>query len=515
MAKTHPSRFNERTDRLFQRAAATIAALLCAVSLPGAADAAESAEKGDAPSYRILVLPYASIHGMLPSQIGERSTQFLKNELRGTDGVRLAKMKRTSDASVVNPTPDREETKLNRAVQSAAEAQSALEMGEFTTAIAKFHQAIDIELAQHPYADFAKLQSQYIGLAVASFQLGEEDEGERYLETAARLDTTKRLDAKSMPPVFVRAYNEALRRVKDQPVAGIFVESTVPESTVYLDGKRLGGVPLKRDDLPPGTHYLKVVPEKGSTIWAQPVDLISGRTLKVSASIDLVGGALADVKKAVSENQLTKATVARAVELASETSATHVVIGGVHQDKDGIAMTSFLYSLEAGTLCPLERAVFDSAMMGAGIELYKVGADIVRKLERCDSPRTLPTPVAKDAPPRAAQASWVSPDALAVFQAYTHSPSTRHSLGGNAADDGPRRADLSTPIASEALDDEPGSNRPWTNDNVKEVKEEKKNLTWLWITLGVVAAAGIATGGYFIYDANNSPKATGSISWAM
>ena len=493
---------------------------------------AEEAEKhqDDAARHQILVLPYSSIHRMLPAQTGEKSAQFLKTELKGSDGVKLVRLKRSADAaSVVNPTPMRDQSQLNRASQSSAEASAALETGDFTLAITKFHEAIDLEKAQHPYAVFSELRQQFIGLAVASFQLGEEDEGIRYLEAAARIDPTQRLDAKKLPPIFVRTFDNVLKQLSEQPRASLQVDCSVANSKVLLDGKEIGVTPLIRKDLLSGTHYLKIIPPQGTTVWAQPVDLISGQQAKVSAKIDLIGGALTEIDRELSNNQLTQAVIQRATELARYSSASHVVLGGIHQEKDGIAVTSYLLSVDAQTVCPIERALFDPGMMSAGIELYKVGADIVQKLDKCPSPRRLPSPVAAEAPTRTAQASLARPDALANFMAYEHTPTAKHQKSAPPPtqppavavndDAAPRNVDLQppVPVVAASIGDEPGSETPWTQENQTKpaVKEEKRNLTWLWITLGVVAAAGIATGGYFIYDATHEPTGSGTVSWAL
>lgn len=511
--------------------AAALALTALAALTASAEEASDSQnDKGDdAARHRVLVLPYSSIHGMLPAQTGEKSAQFLRTELRGSDGVKLVRLKRSGEAaSVVNPTPARDQSQLNRASQSAAEAAAALDTGDFTLAITKFHEAIDLEKAQHPYVKFSDLRQQFIGLAVASFQLGEEDEGIRYLEAAARIDPTTRLDSKKLPPIFVRTFDDVLRQLKEQPKAALTVDCSVPGSKVLLDGRDIGATPLNRSDLLSGTHYLKIVPPQGTIVWAQSVDLISGQQAKVSAKIDLIGGALDEIDRELSANQLTQSVVQRAAELARHAQATHVVLGGIHQEKDGIAVTSYLLSVGEKTVCPIERALFDPGMMSAGIELYKVGADIVQKLDKCPAPRRLPSPVAAEAPTRTGQASLARPDALANFMAYEHTPAAKRQKSAPpppapavaaVGDDVPRNADLQppAPVVAVSIGDEPGGDTPWTKESqpAPVVREEKRSLTWLWITLGVVAAAGIATGGYFIYDATHEPKGTGTISWAL
>lgn len=471
---------------------------------------------------RLLVLPYASIHGMLPSQIGEKSAQFLETEIGNAPGVQIVRLKRAADSeAVVNPTPAQDKSLLNQARQRAAEARAALDNGDFPLAIAKFHQAIELERSQHPYIEFPDLVRQYVGLAVASFQLGEEDEGVRYLEEAARLDPAYRLDAASLPPIFIRAFEARVQEIGAQPRAGLNVISSIEGARVFLDGREIGATPLRRSDLLPGTHFLRVVPSEGSTIWAQPIELISGQTLKVAARIDLVGGALAEIDREIAQNQLSRTAAVRATELARRAGATHVVLGGVHQEKGGIALTSFLLSMRDQTVCPLEKALIDAGMLSAGIEIYKVGADLLSQLPACQAPRKLPTPVAPGAPTRTAQAALARPDALTAFLNHEHAPSAKpprasQAMEGEApqAAAAPRQAELQPPIIAAALDDEPGGNVPWSREREQAaIKKEERSLTWLWITLGVVAAAGLATGGYFIYDAAQNPAGQGTVSW--
>ena len=110
---------------------------------------------------------------------------------------------------------------------------------------------------------------------------------------------------------------------------------------------------------------------------------------------------------------------------------------------------------------------------------------------------------------------------MTAFLDYEHAPSAkqRRATEDKAIEaDAPRQADLQPPVAAVTLDDEPGSASPWREEQRADAaaikKEEGSSLTWLWITLGVVAAAGLATGGYFIYDASQSPLGQGTVSWA-
>lgn len=501
--------------------ALSLLGLALTFSRPAQADAGAGPAKGEA---MLLVLPYASIYGMLPSQIGEKSAQFVESEIGDAPGVRIVRLKRAADAeAVVNPTPAQDKALLNQACQSAAEARAALDNGDFPLAIAKFHQAIELERSQHPYIEFPELVRQYIGLAVASFQLGEEDEGGRYLEEAARLDPAYELDAAALPPIFIRAFEALVQKIGAQPRAGLNVVASIDGARVFLDGREIGATPLRRSDLVPGTHFLRVVPADGATIWAQPIELISGQTSKISAKIDLVGGALAEIERELAQNQLSRTVAVRATELARRAGATHVVLGGVHQEKGGIAASSFLLSMRDQTVCPLEKALIDAGMLSASIEIYKVGTDLLAQLATCQLPRRLPTPVAPGAPTRTAQAALARPEALTAFLNHEHVPSAKQqsapqvspaapALGSKA--DAPRHADLQPPVVAAALDDEPDGTISWGKERGQAtVKKEERNLTWLWITLGVVAAAGLATGGYFIYDAAQHPAGQGTVSW--
>ncbi len=489
------------------------------VALPARAAGVQAqggnAAAGDA---RLLILPYASIHGMLPSQIGEKSAQFLEAELKGAAGVQLVHLARAADAEV-NPTPAEDQALLQRAQQSAAEARAALDSGDFPLAIAKFHQAIELERSQHPYIDFPELVGQYVGLAVASFQLGEEDEGSRYLEEAARLDPAHELDAAALPPIFIRAFESLVQKIGAQPRAALSLASSIEGSRVFLDGREIGATPLRRSDLLPGPHFLRVVPPRGATIWAQPIELVSGQTLAIAARIDLVGGALAEIERDLSQNQLSREVAVHATELARQAGATHVVLGGVHQEKGGIAVSSFLLSMRDQTVCPIDKALFDAGMLSAGIEIYKVGVDLLAQLSTCKAPRKLPTPVAPDAPTRTAQAAFAEPEALSAFLNHAHVPAAKDPAAPAAPEvmaGAPRSADLQPPLtaASAVAAAPPEGSAPLAQQAGRPaVAGESRNLTWLWITLGIVAAAGLATGGYFIYDAAQNPAGQGTVSW--
>ncbi|MDR0964902.1 MAG: PEGA domain-containing protein [Myxococcales bacterium] len=528
-ASAHPLTIADRRarPRLALGMALTAACLLLATSSASAAETTTSSSRAPEASpeaSRLLVLPYASIHGMLPAQIGEKSAQFLQAELgehADAPGVKLVRLERPAadKATSVNPTPTRNQDVLNQARQSATEAWEALERGDFSLAIARFHLAIELELGQHPYIGFSELVGQYIGLAMASFQLGEEDEGAGYLASAARLDLSHELDPERLPPVFINAFEGIVRQMKGGPRAGLDLDASVSGARVFLDGKEIGTTPLERADLLPGTHFLRVVPTEGAAIWAQPIELVAGQTLKTTARIDLVGGALAEIDRELSQNQLTRSVANRAMALARQVDASHVVLGGVHQEKGGIAVTTYLLSMRNQTVCPLEVILFDAAMLSAGIELYKVGADLLAQLSACKSPLKLPLPVAPDAPTRTAQATFAQPGAIDAFVNYVHTPAKDRRAAPlpeatpiSGITDAPRNAELQPPIATASTADAPWRYEDGLAATVK--KGEGRQLTWLWITLGVVAAAGLATGGYFLYDAAQNPTGHGTVNWA-
>lgn len=68
----------------------------------------------------------------------------------------------------------------------------------------------------------------------------------------------------------------------------LLVESRPAGAVVYLNNRRVGQTPLSLSDLPAGQGVVRIERD-GYRRWASPVEILAGRTVRVTASLEGVG----------------------------------------------------------------------------------------------------------------------------------------------------------------------------------------------------------------------------------
>jgi len=208
-----------------------------------------------------------------------------------------------------------------------------------------------------------------------------------------------------------------------------------------------------------------------------------------------------------------------------------VVLGGVHKEGDAVVVSSHLLKVASRKTCLLQRVVFDLEMLGAGIEIYKVGADITNKLEVYGDHDRLPAKVARDALPPAGRTS-----SIAAVSASGGAPvavaGTDPATGGGdrvvRRGDGEARArpaDAPTAATTEVRKVTASSEPEMIpleptgpGDEPVGPRKDTGGIGTTGIVLTVLAVvavvAGGSVGGYLIYDAANKPiTGRGTIQW--
>ncbi|MBI5545806.1 MAG: PEGA domain-containing protein, partial [Deltaproteobacteria bacterium] len=404
MAKGRSPAVPTRFDSPLGRPLAGLIALVLALT-SGAGLFTRPAQASDLP--RVLVLPYARIYGELPAKIGDKTGEVLANELKSSEQLQLALPKQDAAAAAVaakpvNPAPPKDASALAEAKERSSKADEAVKKLKFKQAVDELERVVAILEVQHPYIDFAELVNAYLTLAVSYFRRGQDSDGEKILAQVVRLDPERKLDAEKYPPVFLRTFDNVSRKVKKASRATIQVEPTSAGATVFLDGRQVGKAPLLLKDVIKGAHFLRVVPASGGEAWADRVDAPQGDSIKVVP--DLGGGPLGPVPELLgllARNTIDEVVVTKATALATANNADYLVLGGVHKEGENIVVSSHLFKVASRKSCLLQRVTFDAEMLGAGIEIYKVGADVANKVEVFGDEEKLPAKVARDALPPA------------------------------------------------------------------------------------------------------------------
>ncbi len=514
---------------------------------------------GDLP--KVLVLPYAPIYDSLPASVGEKTADLLSNELKSSEQLQLVQLKAEAAPVVtkqINPTPRRDSGLLAEAKEHANKADELIKKLKFKPAADELEKAIALFEGQHAYVDFGELTSAYLSLAVAYFRLSQDSDGERMLSQVIRLEPDRKLDAERFPPVFLRIFDNLGGKLRGAPRGSIQVTGA-SGATVFLDGRELGKSPLQINDVIKGRHFLAVVPASGD-VWADRIEVRPNDTAKVSPDLGGGGGPGGELAALLSRNALDEVAVSKALSLADSAKADFVVLGGVHKEGDTIVVSSHLLNTSNRKLCLLQRVVFDQEMLGAGIEVYKVGADVANRVDIFGDEERIPTKVARDALPRPGSSSSAIASVSAgsssesggrrpaggggrapvssnsgSSRSSSSSSSSSSSYGGSS--DGETRAPASgservvsrrggdaprvveTAPRSEVRNviAQPGDlNGEPTGPNESELPALKKGSsnTALWIALGIVAVGAVGAGGFFGYSYMTRPvTGTATINW--
>jgi tetratricopeptide (TPR) repeat protein len=451
---------------------------------------------------RVLVLPYASIHDALPREAGEKTAEVLRRELAGSEQLQLVRLdpRTLATRAAPDPTPARDDALTAEARERAARADEHIKKLRFRPAVEELEKVIALLGRQHPYIDLGLLIDAHLDLAVAHMRLGQDSEAEDLLAEVARLDPERTLDAERFPPVFIRIFDNVARRVKAAPRATLRVEPSIEGALVFLDGREVGRAPVEIPGVIRGRHYLRIQPPEGKP-WADVIQVAAGASVRIAP--DIGGGPLAELLAILSRDVLDEAALARALTLGRGARADYVVVGGVHREPEGMVVSSHLIQVATRRVTPLQQVVFDVEMLGAGIEIYKVGADLASRVEVFGQAVSLPTRVARDA---------LSPTPAAPVTRAQDAPRAEPKPARTLV----RRAEEGTAIAVApksdvrritAHPDDPDREPVAPSELLEE--PDPRSKAWLWILLGVAVLGGGAAGGYLYYDAANEPV-TGS-----
>jgi hypothetical protein len=563
------------TQPLHRRVTAALAAALVVAPPSVVLSAATAFAADDATS--VLVLPYAPVYGELPQSLGDKTGEMLTQELNATDDVEVLKPAAAAQGEGKDPAAEAEKAQAaaDKAYAQAKEQQARgdeyIEKLKFKPAADTFEKAIELYRANADWlTDFTPLADAYLKLSVAMFRLGREEEGEDLLLNVVRLDPGRELKKDQYPPLFIHIFDNLKKKAVKKGKGSLKVVSAPPGAKAFVDGRETGETPLLVRDLLIGEHYVRVE-KAGLPPWAGRVDVRKDREIEVRADLGGGSGPMGEAMAAVGRNRVDVDTVKKLRQIAVASKAPYVIFGGVFPQGENTGVQSYLYRVRDDAVAPLVTLQFDSEMLGASIEIYKLAGDVQEKIKKFPAVSTLPAlplTVSATSAPKEEKITEVTTQLPAVAAEDEKTASAGAGTGGRSPARGPvapkERGPVRTPAGTSvvvAQPDEEGAPAtasapaaepaPRTVDVEKvesgEVdllpererretrstaprlavepdqlvvpKDEQKpqvDLTWLWISLAVVAVGGGATAGTMAaLGVFNTPStsATVTASW--
>lgn len=450
---------------------------------------------------RLVIVPFATGEGATDkaaTKFGALVSDELKSRSDAIDVVA---------PPVTKPAPEKAVSKKG----PSAETVAALDTGKkafddlrFDEAIPALKKGIELMLAEPATADFEVIQDALVKVAAANFRTGEEKEAKNALLDLARLAPGYALPP-GYPPVFQREFEKAQKRLDKVPRGQVVIEGP-SGATAFLDGRDLGMVPATEENVPGGTHYVKVEGSRGEK-FGQIIE-VKGSTAKVKASF----GAPPDRAPV---NMVPNPNVAASVDEAmpqrltaycKAAGADYALIGIVYRVSDTqFAAGTALFAAKRSTFAQLAAVTFDVDVLTANTESFKLADEVLKRSASLGTPTNPPFSLVTKKTQTVAVVTKVEPtkvdpngDELSVA-----APDRKTKVVLQ-----PKDRVLDKP--ANVIDPEAPVEAP-----VEPVPTVKPSVpVWVWVVVGGVAAAGAGVGGYFgIREATRPVTGTVTASW--
>ena len=462
----------------------------------------------------IVIVPFSVGEGASDGA-ATKFTRLLNEELRSRDDVMEVMNAPAIKAAPVaeKPAPATGGAKKNapspEATAALAEGKKALGDLRFEDAIASLKKGIELSLNEPGTADYPAVLEAYISLGVSAFRVGDEKEATAALFNLARLDPNYTIPA-GYPPIFGREFEKAKKKVAKQLKASISVEGPAG-STAFVDGRDLGMVPVLEENLAPGLHYVKVEGAKGER-YGHTVDLktgvskvkatFGGREEKPAAAVATSGG-VADPRVGALVDDAAAQRIAAYTKAAG---AEYAIVGLIYRtgDQQFTAGTA-LYSTRKASLSSLPAISFDSDVLTANVEAYKL-ADALQEKMAAFSSSSMPIALITKAVVKASGKTGGNTGSgdIAAITPERKAMKARDAEKPNLTPDNVRALDNKSTVVD---DDSKPPDEPPPGPVVKSGGVP----VWVWIVAGVAVAAGGGVGAYFGVTQANRPV-TGSVT---
>lgn len=472
---------------------------------------AVGASSAQAQKSRVVVVPFTPGEGASEAATAKFHA-LVVDELKARDELVEVVAAPSQKATPAAATPEKPAQIVRRG--PSAETLSALESGKkafdelrFEDAVTNLRKGIEGMLGEPATADYESVTDAYVKLAASAFRMGEEKEAKAALLDFARFAPTYELSA-GFPPVFQREFEKAKKRLEKQPRGSLSIDGP-SGSTAFINGRDLGMVPIADEVVPSGTHYVKVEGPKGEK-WGQAVN-VTGSAVKVKASF----GSIAERAPVVAQKSSTPEThitasldtgaPARLTAYLKAANAEWALVGYVYKTSDSqLTAGTALFSVRRSQFSALTPVAFDTDVLTANTEAFKIGEEVGSRLMSFGAAANLPFNLA--ARPARAGTTTV---------ARNDTPTNTNSDELDAV--GPKSKKVVLTPKSEPQPEVKQQPRVVLDETPVDLGEKPPEAaksgvpTWVWVVTGVAVAAGAGVGGYFGITALTKPV-TGTVT---
>ncbi len=444
---------------------------------------------------KVVVVPFVAREGASETAAAKFS-QLANDELKArTDTVEFITAPVSKGPPAVRRSPGAE------VIAALKTGNKAFDELRFDDATRDLRRGLDGMLADPATADFAQVTDTNVKLAASYFRMGSEKEAKAALTELARLSPEAVLPS-GFPPVFQRELDKAKKRLEKTPRGQISVEGP-SGSTVFIDGRDLGMVPVLEENLASGMHYVRVESSRGER-WGQAVE-VKGGVARARAMFANSGGDRAPINVAADPrvgSPLDEGMVSRLQAFTKASGADFALVGVVLKLNDTqLQASGALYSLKRNAVSLLTPVAFDAEVLTANTEVFKLCDEAIRRAISFGTPTALPIDLT-----------------LHKAQPGVVAAATKPPEGPVKTEDievaGPKSKPVLTPRVRTPTAPPSTSLVPAIREPVLEAKAQVKSggvPVWVWVVTGIAVAGGAAVGGYFVVT-NVTRPVTGTVN---
>lgn len=458
---------------------------------------------------KVVVVPFAAGDGASETATSKFTSLFVDELKTRGDVLELVTPPTTKAAPPVAapsaPTGSASKGPNPEAVAALEAGRKAFEDLRFEDAVAGLRKGIDGLLADPATADIEAVTDAYVKLAAASFRMGEEKDAKAALLDLARIGGPEYQMPPGFPPVFQREFEKAKKRLEKAPKGSLSIEGP-PGATAYVDGRDLGMVPVLEENVSGGPHYVKV--EGGRSERFGQVVQVTGGVVKVKASFGGAGERQVVTAKAGVADPAISATIDndtqnRLLAYVKAAGADYAFVGYVYKTSDSqLTAGTALFNPKKTAFTTLTPVAFDTDVLTANTEAYKLADDLTKKLTAFGAVASLPINLAVK-PAKAGTSSG-------TVVARNDRPNNEDLEGSGPKSTGKK-------VVLIPKDPQPEKTEVKVDPEVIKPVEGKPAEAsggvpaWVWVVTGVAVAAGAGVGGYFGITALTKPV-TGTVT---
>jgi len=350
---------------------------------------AQARSKRDEDKPRVLLVPLQrspSVSSVIPGRVFEYLKTILEMNRRLV--VLTPDTLKAPDKDEVAQ-PVRENPSLKKADKALWDAKALMDKKKYEKAAKLFKKAVKFyEKGIADLVDFDQYVDANLGVALAYFKAGYDDNGEDWLANVLVLRPNTVLDKRKVPKTAIAALNRLQILYAKAELGKVHVESTPPGATVYLDGVPQGKAPVTLTGMHRGRHFVRVVAD-GFLPWAKKFSA-AARDQKFVARLK------ADPTKRVAQPSIPMTPKGLAVaaasgtfdssfrKLAAELSKTYeldsIILSYIRKGKDHYDLAVFVYDPELKQLAELEWIELDPDLATMQATLLVVEERVLQSL---------------------------------------------------------------------------------------------------------------------------------------